>query len=358
LPFPGIPLLYSVADPDDLGEHRYRSYLPLFDKERDRGVIYTTRGGFVDISHIRGTGDLTRLATLKLRAALREGQNSVSFDAADRTRVHFEIDYPPGWYVLSPERREALCFELALVEAQRLCYGLGTWHEAITWLGFQTVPLISEKHSAFTYDDVVAHLLGVRAAGFALRNDHLGYNRAMTLAIDTELSRAGAVSAGTTRKALRAVKGSWWRWGKALKRHLDTALVNGYVTPMLVPGFGESLPTLPASEDPFLRLPTLAAVDTAPIEARNMFTVRLEPQFGQWEKMRRLLPGQPRLVDPEVHLPILVEVVRYQMRAEIGPEVDRLTPPIGAGNLVALRRSDIVRNIPGVADEINPVVQR
>lgn len=349
LPFRGMGL-YSVADPEDLGEHRYRSHFPFFDRERERGIIYTKRCGFIDISHVRSTADQTRLATLKLQRALAAGDELVEFRVAlDRTRVHLNIDYPTGWYVLSRDRQQELIFELALGQSQRVCNALGTWHEIITWLGYETLPLISEKHSAFTYDDTVAHLIGVRAAGRALQSSEADFDRAMTAAIDVELARVGAVGPAETRRAVEAVRGSWWRWGRAIKRHLDPAVVDGHLTPMLVPGFEPADPDDP--QDELLLLPSLTQIDSGPIDPDRMFTVRLQPEFSRWRRMREVLPDQPAIVDPEVHLPMLVEVVRQQMREEIGPDVDSLSRPAGIGQVVAEQRSDIVAWIPLLVDD-------
>lgn len=357
LPFPGLGL-YSVADPDDLGRHRYRSLFPMFDRERERGVIYTTRCGFVDVAHIRHAADWTRRSMQELHPALIAGEDQVAFEATDRTRVHVEIDYPPGWYVLSPARREALCFELALRQSQRLSYALGTWHEAITWLGFQTIPLISEKHSAFTYDDIVAHLLGVRAAARALRSDEPNYNRAMTAAIEVELARAGALSSGETRKAIEAVEGSWWTWGKAIKRHLDPAVVDGFLSPMLVPGYARDGSRAERREDPMLQLPTLETVDASPLTPDGLFWVRFDPQFSQWDEIRALLPGHPDWLDPDIHLPVLVDVVRQGMREEIGPNVDSLSPPTDIATILARQQEDRVGWSPQPAGERQGVTSR
>src|SRR5687768_2411742 len=64
LPYPGMTTLYATADPENLGRHRYGGLPRLFERdEASRGIIYTARGGFLDVAHVRITVDRVRYCT-------------------------------------------------------------------------------------------------------------------------------------------------------------------------------------------------------------------------------------------------------------------------------------------------------
>jgi len=339
LPFPGTFTLYNAVDPDDLGPHRYGRMPRVFEpEERERGIIYTTRAGFLDLAHLRITIDWTRYYAGRVRAALAERRERLALPSLDGATFHVALRYPADWDDLPLAERDALADELALRCGQRLAYHMMTWHELITWFGHRRVALIDESPSAFTYDDGMSHVVGLRVAERAIRACGVAQpfasnaaNAAVTTALREELAELGAVSRGETDRAARAVEGAWWSRGRPLKRQLDVGLSDGVVRPWLVSDValagevegGESF-VLPELDDVLGR------------DFTAFCSVQIEPNIAEAKRMRALLPDKPDRFDAERDLPLLAEAARRQMRQRFAADVDRpWTQPAAAAAAAA-----------------------
>src|SRR5215218_5176260 len=106
LPFPGPFTLYTTADPDRLGRHRY-GHSPRFLRadEKERGLIYTTRAGFIDMAHLRMTIDWTRYYTRLLRRAILADRRQVKLAGMEDCPLYVTLNYPTGWSELSADER-------------------------------------------------------------------------------------------------------------------------------------------------------------------------------------------------------------------------------------------------------------
>lgn len=240
LPFPGPYTIYSEADAGHLGWHRYQHAFGSAlapEAEVSRGTIYTCRAGFLDVAHLRLAIDWTRYAHDEFAEAMREGKARASFRGPDGYRVSADIVYPPVWRDMPADARERAIEDGSILGAQRASYLIWTWHEAITWQGYSTFAIISEEGSAFGYDDVASHAVGVAVGGEVLR-DPREYNEAVTDQLNAELERLGVVDRACFREALHAVEGEWWTKAGPLKRELDAGLETGRVPVRLVPGLG------------------------------------------------------------------------------------------------------------------------
>ena len=331
LPFPGAFTLYRPADPDDLGPHRYGRTPRVFRTDESDGIVYTTRAGFLDLAHVRITVDSVRFCAERLRAAVRERRNELALPTIEGSTFIVTLRYPPDW---PPCADGAVADdELAIRAGQRLGYLMMTWHELITWFGYRTVMFIDESPSAFTYDDTMSHVVGLRVAGRALRDSTPGrsFDAAVTIALRAELEELGAVPPAQTELAARAVHGVWWARGKPLKRHLEVGLADGFVRPWLVPG-ADAVPamslmptTAPAAIEPEgFPLPTLA--DVRGRDLSGFYTVRVDPVVPVGKRMRELLPDRPTLFDVERDFPLLMQATRRQMRDRLGADVDQPWP--------------------------------
>lgn len=326
LPYPGIPILHKVVDPEKLGQHRYQSYIGLLDKEQERGIIYTRRAGFIDIAHLRHTIDWTRAVALEIAPAIATEVPGVTFDGAFYTRVHLRFHYPPGWDELPADQRRELKRDVIILIAQRTAYALGAWHEIITWWGWSRVPLFPERRSSFTYDDTISHLVGMEIARHVLSEGEGSYNQAVTTAVNESLDRLDPVPPDVTRKAIQAVEGWWWNGGP-LKRHLQTGYNGEIIHPMLVPAFASA-----DGDAEAYTLPTLADIDSHGLDLGGFYELELEPKISLWRReIRPILPWRPERLVPERDIPPLVEVVRWEMRREISPTVDFIEEQRPAG---------------------------
>ncbi len=318
IPFPGPFTLYSVADPAALGGHRYESWFDAHDgpSEVNRGILYTRRAGFLDLSHIRESIDIVKFAHDRIAERIASGKGGVCrFDWAD-TRYDVRVQLPEWWSRLSDPDRANIAREAAIRQAQRLCIVIGSWHELGTWYGQMTVPPFSEKPSAFTWDDPASHVVAAIVAGTALRDTATPWNAAVTKALNDELAELGVVDIDCESKAVEHVHGRWWWGGTAIRRDLDTGLATNIKTPWLVTGLDcctpDATPGLPLAE-----LGTIAGRDL-----RELFEVRVVPEH--W-LMRKALGCEtcPEALCSEQEVVDAIERLRIEVKHEFGPEADQ-----------------------------------
>ncbi|AVJ15820.1 DUF4056 domain-containing protein [Serratia sp. JUb9] len=231
----GIPVpfyqLGNVVDANQLGHHRYNdsafgavSNVLGLSSERD-GLLYTRRGGFIDIAHVRDTADNTLYLFSQILPRLgQRWQLSLGEELAQR-RIQLNAFTPPT--------DAAQRYTLAAYLAGKLAYQLAAWHEIAQWYGYQSVPGFSEEISAFSPEDLYSNLLGARLAIDAILQGGAvsvgSYNRAMESLLPAALNQLGAVSATQTRRQLAAIDGDWWDSHRrvpekflVLKRNYDT----------------------------------------------------------------------------------------------------------------------------------------
>jgi hypothetical protein len=116
LPFPGLMTLYTTAGADGLGEHRYS----VDRGEASRGIVYTTRGGFLDVAHIRNSIDTTAYIHARVSHALRQGWGCVRFRLHEPSVYEVTLTEPESSEVLSPAERARVVDEAAVRLSQRL----------------------------------------------------------------------------------------------------------------------------------------------------------------------------------------------------------------------------------------------
>jgi hypothetical protein len=344
LPYPGLLTLYDTADPAHLGRHRYEGLPRLLQTdEAERGIIYTARAGFLDLAHVRIAIDWTRYCTRAVAAAVRDRREALAIPCPEGDVFHLAVRYPAGWSALPAADRERAADAVARQVGPRVAYLMLTWHEVATWFGYRTVFFVDESRSAFSYDDSVAHLVGLRVADRAMCDagrdaDDQAFDAAVTVALDAELRRLGAVSPDRTDEAARAVEGRWWAAGQPLKRQFDVCPGESTVVyPWLVPGWpsgasrgpcassARALPTPhgtpPADERPPEPFPLPTAAGVAGPWGEVAATVAVEPRTGAARSMRDLLPARPARLDEHHDLPALLAVMRSQMRDRYGSAV-------------------------------------
>jgi hypothetical protein len=122
----------------------------------------------------------------------------------------------------------------------RIAYDLSLWHEISTWFGARYVPLVPEKFSSFSPEDMYSNLLGVHLGMRAIKSE-LRYNEAMTNELSKMLDTLQSVKTEEeTYQAMLSVNNIWYRNDKkypsdeiTLRRYLDLE-VN--LSPWLIPG--------------------------------------------------------------------------------------------------------------------------
>jgi hypothetical protein len=318
LPFPGLFTLHDLADPDDLGTHRYEQALPLLSGEEDRGILYTCRAGFLDLAHVRDSVDRTKYFFERIEPAILDAQPSITIKMAEPDKFVLSFNYPPDWLTVPTSEREILARELALLLAEEMTWISTTWHEIITFYGYKSAVIIPEAQSAFTYDDIVAHIVGMEVATMALRNDGVDFNRAATIALRDRLAELGVVDVRQCGDAIKAVEGLWWEDGDSFKRQPDIGFDDRVIEPWVVPDFA---PCGDVGAEP-MALPRFDNVRGR--DFRGFMDVEVAPNFFEWDSVRRLLPGDPppERVRPYEHFPIILDDIRTKLLQALGQNFD------------------------------------
>lgn len=217
----------SIAD---IGPHKF-----LGSTEEGDGIIYTKRGGFIDLGHLRDYADWTAyLYNLILSSQLIDDSITVDFGNEGGAKS-LTLHIPRGFDDLD-------AYQLA----GTIAYDLSLWHEIATWFGASYVPMIPERYSSFSPEDLYSNLLGVHLGIAALKSD-LEYDDAMTQLISNMLDSLESVSTfGETYVAMEKVENIWWSGEKPLpskkillKRYFDS---DSMLIPWLVPGLLSDLP--------------------------------------------------------------------------------------------------------------------
>ena len=315
LPFPGMFTLYTSSEISELGLHRYTSWeTRLFEEgEGARGIMYTRRGGFLDLAHIRLTIDWTRYLWKHSRTLLEKGGGSFAFDYED-ARYELSLKLPEWWSTQSEAQRALLIDSAAVRIAQRAAYELQTWHEIATWYGWETIPPISAKGSAFTWEDTASHVLGVAIGGAVLAGGDDDYDARTQEALQAAILALDPVCKREVDRAARAVEGRWWKDGLAIKRDLDLGLESGRKTPWLVEGF--DAPRSPTSPTPAAwTVPLLTDVNA--IDMSTWYTLRIRPSGGVLRSLRAVWKDAPEQVSTQEY-GVVLGLIRAEMEERWG----------------------------------------
>lgn len=202
----------NVLTTESLGEHAYNDSFWLGIAEviglsnENMGIIYSRKGGFIDIAHVRDTADYTYYLFTQIYPRLGEAWMLTLTDELASRRVQFRAFTPPD--------NAADSYTLSVYLAARLAFRIAVWHEIAQWYGYHSVPGFSEEISAFTPEDLYSNLLGARLAITFLLKGHGGsvedFNRGMLGILPSALAQLYAQPADATRAAFDSIDGRWW----------------------------------------------------------------------------------------------------------------------------------------------------
>ena len=294
---------------DKLGKHGY-GFSPF---ERN-GITYTCDGGHIDITHLRIGADNTRYVTDKVYNCIMKGESEFSFGlAGDKSKHIVKISYPENWV---HGDKEHITREVSLQLGQYLAFTATTWHEMLTWYGYQTMAVFPEFASAFSWEDIYSNLLGTYLSVIAMRNTEVDFNRAMTAALDEELKKLGGLSGRQARDAAEMMRGKWFEGNLSVtmkKRNLDIGLDDGYITPITVPGFCKTEQVV------------LYPVPSSDVSHYG-FSIDYEILPREYEKkklLRIVYPGRSgKTIKPAIHFAPIMARIRENAVRRFGPEVD------------------------------------
>jgi hypothetical protein len=313
---PGVRLgSYATAtlgthflDTNSLGRHCFGS--SCFERN---GIVYTCRGGHIDIAHARIAADNVRyIQDLAEKNILRESRNFDFKLRVEPSTYYVTLEYPPNWGKLSRKDKAKIADEVSMEMGPYFTYTMTTWHEVLTWYGFKTMAFVPEQPSAFSWEDLYSNIFGIKVGTLALQDKKHSYNRAMTIILEKELKKLGVQSGDTARKASEKMRGTWYEGtliAEMKVRNLDIGIDDGFVTPMLVPGVCRN-----AMPEP-LPVPKLSKL------YRYGFKMTLEVEMNEMEKnkvLRIIYPNlspskYPRRISPVEHLPVIMDNIKKEL---------------------------------------------
>jgi len=322
---PGVELR-NVLDPDDLGHHYYDNGLLQTGKSFDEnghmegernGLVYTCRGGFVDVAHVRNWVDWGTYLATTIARNLENGSTTPMPSKGGQISV--SVAPVDGEQILQLGRVRS-----AIPIAQWVAYQSSIWDEIATWFGWSHVPIFSEAASAFSPEDLYSNLIGLKimaavmAQGSA-RTEQL-YNDSVDHWLDEVLRELGAVDRDLSREAVSAVDGFWWDSRRGVmnmelvrRRNMPIGMP---VTPWLVPVARMSSNLRAACGDDPTPMPLqIAERDWSgrPLAERATVSVEPEPSIAKQEPFRS---GPPRI--DQSAFPLVIDFARGDAERRLG----------------------------------------
>lgn len=220
---PGVKLT-EITSLERIGTHHY-----LGDPSEENGIIYTRRGGFIDMGHLRDQVDWTAYIYKQLAENRSAGI------------LEMVLGREGGEKTLNVNLSPLLSDNDLILLAGKITYDLSVWHEIATWFGASTIPFVPERYSSFSIEDAYSNLLGVTIGINALQSE-LPFEQAVTQIISETLKDLDVVSNETeTYLAMESVRNIWWTREKKLpssKVLLERELqVYSCLQPWIVPGW-------------------------------------------------------------------------------------------------------------------------
>lgn len=220
---PGVKLTETTSL-EKIGPHHY-----LGDASEENGIIYSRRGGFIDMAHLRDQSDWTAFLYSQMLENKKKGTFAMVLGREGGEKT-LNVIIPTNF-----DNQDMIHL------AGKIAYDLSVWHEIATWFGASTIPFVPERYSSFSIEDPYSNLLGVTIGMQAIQSE-LPYEQAVTQIIKKYLKDLDAVSnEAETFLAMEAVRDIWWTRDKKLpsskvllKRQLQ---VYPCLKPWLVPGW-------------------------------------------------------------------------------------------------------------------------
>jgi hypothetical protein len=292
----GLPFikLTAVTSPEKIGQHCF-----LGKTSENNGLLYTGRGGFIDMGHLRDIADWTAwvYALIQNEQSLGCIRRNLGYEGGVKI---LEISVPPG-----------ISDEDMLLLAGRIAYDLSVWHEIATWFGVKSVPLVPEQFSSFSVEDTYSNLLGVLLGMEAIRSRR-PYEEAMTELIRKKLEELEAVgSEKETLDALESVRDVWWTRNAHLPSNkvsiIRQTTVYEPINPLLIPG------QFLCTGNPFILVPPVEMNDGSPLTGFYSLKISLNYKFP----LKNLFPGKKEKFITQDDFTILIDEINRQYQTMI-----------------------------------------
>jgi hypothetical protein len=163
------------------------------------GYVYTRRGGFIDLGHVRDYIDFTRFFASRFREAPLAGLSATGpqlfSEAGD---VHL---------IVAPRALRPDPVLSALIGA-KLAYERATWHEIASYFPGPTD--VDQKFSSFAPEDNFSNAVGVLAGYRAALTPDIEFNAAADKELSRILGELQSVSKADTTRAIDFVDDFWF----------------------------------------------------------------------------------------------------------------------------------------------------
>jgi hypothetical protein len=303
----------NYTDVDNLGRHSYGKFL------RGNELIYTAKAGYIDLGHLRESADRTRYLFEVCHEKILSGQSEFTFTIIEPAEYHVSITYPAHWNQLSLEAKQRIGREVAVALGQRFAHLSTIWHEIVTWYGYASTGLLSEKASSFSWEDGYSDLLGTKLAAEVLRENTKPFDDGMTDIISRELAKLDPQPVETAKKATDIIDGKWFSgrfpFLSMKRRNFDVGFDDGFISPFRVPGVCAGAAEVPC------RVPTLDALKSSGFGMRLMLT----PKEMEGGKILRIVDkaGKGETLEPEEDFPVIIQHIRNEAIRKDGRNVDQ-----------------------------------
>lgn len=302
----------NYPEVDAIGEHHYG-----FAWYEPAGLFYCSKAGYIDLGHLRDSADRTKYIFDLARCALSNGDTAMCFHAAEASSYSIHLTYPEDWASLSDEEREIISREVSAAIGRYITFTSDIFHEIVTWFGWKSTGVFSEKHSAFSWEDMYSDCVGSRIAETLLAQGCEDFDAGMTAATPIELKRLGVQSPEIAKKATAAIEGKWFAglypFITMYKRNFDVGLDDGAITPFRIEGI---VPGVGCEECVVPNLETLEKYGFG-------MTVNVKPQgFEKKAVYTALRMPEGVFLDPVRDFPVLIGHIKEQAMQEVGDAID------------------------------------
>jgi hypothetical protein len=300
--FFGSPGGMQFPEPNNLGIHSFE-----FNVNEKTGMLYTCKGGFIDLGHLREAADRTEYLTETVYKNLISKKTNFSLFVIEPSRYWVRVSYPSDWDNYSPQQKETVAGDVSILLGRYLAHTSLIWHEIITGYGFASGGIFPETISSFSCEDPYSDLLGTCLGAEALHNKQLVYDDAMTKLIEQTLKDLDAQPARVAFHAAKSVEGQWYTGGfyffvTMKKRSYDIGQDNGYITPVLVPGI------CPDAEAQSFPVPGLEEIEQYGFKA----IVEIEPRILENDRICDSIHlDRSARINPQIHFKLIVEYLEY-----------------------------------------------
>ncbi|CAA0097030.1 Uncharacterised protein [BD1-7 clade bacterium] len=173
----------------------------------NNGIIYTLRGGFIDLAHVRDTADDTVALFFIIIHHLGQPHIIELPSEIGPRYIQMKAFDTSG---LSAKQRWYLAAELAA----RLAYFKAESHEIAQWHGYTSFAGWPEEVSGYSPEDLYSNMLGAKLSLALIHsklvlNDQL-YNQSMTVWLSEFIQWLEPVSKQQTNAMFSIVDGYWW----------------------------------------------------------------------------------------------------------------------------------------------------